>query len=67
MLKILLYLQDAGHVYSSDWFASLCDFNAQPLYEDCFLVLFNLLSFGLFQPDMSQEQSLELLELCITG
>lgn len=58
MSKTLLYLQNAGHVYSSDWFAFLSGFNAQPLYEDCFLVLFNQLYLGLFQTDMSKEQSL---------
>ncbi|XP_045058205.2 phospholipid-transporting ATPase IK isoform X3 [Desmodus rotundus] len=56
------------------WFAFYSGFTAQPLYEGWFLVLFNLLYtslpvlyIGLFEQDVSAEQSLELPELYSAG
>ncbi|XP_016065163.1 PREDICTED: phospholipid-transporting ATPase IK [Miniopterus natalensis] len=56
------------------WFAFYSGFTAQPLYEGWFLVLFNLLYttlpvlyIGLFEQDVSAEQSLELPQLYIAG
>ncbi|KAM7143495.1 phospholipid-transporting ATPase IK [Molossus nigricans] len=56
------------------WFAFYNGFTAQPLYGGWFLALFNLLYttlpvlyIGLFEQDVSDEQSLELPELYIAG
>ncbi|KAK1343127.1 hypothetical protein QTO34_015901 [Cnephaeus nilssonii] len=56
------------------WFAFYSGFTAQPLYEGWFLALFNLLYttlpvlyIGLFEQDVSDEQSLELPELYTAG
>ncbi|XP_014390505.1 PREDICTED: phospholipid-transporting ATPase IK [Myotis brandtii] len=56
------------------WFAFYSGFTSQPLYEGWFLALFNLLYttlpvlyIGLFEQDVSDEQSLELPELYIAG
>ncbi|XP_045432654.1 LOW QUALITY PROTEIN: phospholipid-transporting ATPase IK-like [Pipistrellus kuhlii] len=56
------------------WFAFYSGFTAQPLYEGWFMALFNLLYstlpvlyIGLFEQDVSDEQSLELPELYIAG
>ncbi|XP_046494285.1 phospholipid-transporting ATPase IK [Equus quagga] len=56
------------------WFAFYSGFTAQPLYEGWFLALFNLLYttlpvlyIGLFEQDVSAEQSLKLPELYIVG
>ncbi|XP_036914129.1 phospholipid-transporting ATPase IK-like [Sturnira hondurensis] len=56
------------------WFAFYSSFTAQPLYEGWFLALFNLLYttlpvlyIGLFEQDVSDEQSLELPQLYIAG
>ncbi|XP_012585388.1 PREDICTED: phospholipid-transporting ATPase IK [Condylura cristata] len=56
------------------WFAFYSGFTAQPLYEGWFLAFFNLLystlpvlSIGLFEQDVSAEQSLQLPELYIAG
>ncbi|KAI5177057.1 phospholipid-transporting ATPase IK isoform X1 [Manis pentadactyla] len=56
------------------WFAFYSGFTAQPLYEGWFLALFNLLYttlpvlyIGLFEQDVSAEQSLQLPELYIAG
>ncbi|XP_036138171.1 phospholipid-transporting ATPase IK-like [Molossus molossus] len=56
------------------WFALYNGFTAQPLYGGWFLALFNLLYttlpvlyIGLFEQDVSDEQSLELPELYIAG
>ncbi|KAM5308261.1 phospholipid-transporting ATPase IK-like [Glossophaga mutica] len=56
------------------WFAFYNGFTAQPLYEGWFLALFNLLYttlpvlyIGLFEQDVSDEQSLELPQLYIAG
>ncbi|XP_035888040.1 phospholipid-transporting ATPase IK isoform X3 [Phyllostomus discolor] len=56
------------------WFAFYSGFTAQPLYESWFLVLFNLLYtslpvlyIGLFEQDVSAEQSLELPQLYSAG
>uniref|UniRef100_A0A8D1CSJ8 Phospholipid-transporting ATPase n=1 Tax=Sus scrofa TaxID=9823 RepID=A0A8D1CSJ8_PIG len=56
------------------WFSFYSGFTAQPLYEGWFLALFNLLYttlpvlyIGLFEQDVSAEQSLELPELYIVG
>ncbi|XP_054574342.1 phospholipid-transporting ATPase IK [Eptesicus fuscus] len=56
------------------WFAFYSGFTAQPLYEGWFLVLFNLLYtslpvlyIGLFEQDVSAEQSLELPQLYTAG
>ncbi|XP_045687365.1 phospholipid-transporting ATPase IK-like [Phyllostomus hastatus] len=56
------------------WFAFYSGFTAQPLYEGWFLALFNLLYttlpvlyIGLFEQDVSDEQSLELPQLYIAG
>ncbi|XP_011928321.1 PREDICTED: phospholipid-transporting ATPase IK isoform X2 [Cercocebus atys] len=56
------------------WFACYNGFTAQPLYEGWFLALFNLLYstlpvlyIGLFEQDVSAEQSLEQPELYLAG
>ncbi|KAM5308870.1 phospholipid-transporting ATPase IK isoform 5-T5 [Glossophaga mutica] len=56
------------------WFAFYSGFTAQPLYEGWFLALFNLLYtslpvlyIGLFEQDVSAEQSLELPQLYSAG
>ncbi|XP_057564031.1 phospholipid-transporting ATPase IK isoform X2 [Hippopotamus amphibius kiboko] len=56
------------------WFSFYSGFTAQPLYEGWFLALFNLLYttlpvlyIGLFEQDVSAEQSLEQPELYIAG
>ncbi|XP_019512724.1 PREDICTED: phospholipid-transporting ATPase IK [Hipposideros armiger] len=56
------------------WFAFYSGFTAQPLYEGWFLAFYNLLYttlpvlyIGLFEQDVSAEQSLELPELYIAG
>ncbi|XP_053766427.1 phospholipid-transporting ATPase IK-like [Desmodus rotundus] len=56
------------------WFAFYSGFTAQPLYEGWFLALFNLLYttlpvlyIGLFEQDVSDEQSLELPQLYTAG
>uniref|UniRef100_A0A2K5K7K6 Phospholipid-transporting ATPase n=1 Tax=Colobus angolensis palliatus TaxID=336983 RepID=A0A2K5K7K6_COLAP len=56
------------------WFACYNGFTAQPLYEGWFLALFNLLYstlpvlyIGLFEQDVSAEQSLKQPELYLAG
>nr|XP_055102992.1 phospholipid-transporting ATPase IK-like isoform X1 [Symphalangus syndactylus] len=56
------------------WFACYNGFTGQPLYEGWFLALFNLLYstlpvlyIGLFEQDVSAEQSLEKPELYVAG
>eukprot|EP00074_Homo_sapiens_P071697 XP_011526011.1 phospholipid-transporting ATPase IK isoform X4 [Homo sapiens] len=56
------------------WFACYNGFTGQPLYEGWFLALFNLLYstlpvlyIGLFEQDVSAEQSLEKPELYVVG
>uniref|UniRef100_A0A671F2A2 Phospholipid-transporting ATPase n=1 Tax=Rhinolophus ferrumequinum TaxID=59479 RepID=A0A671F2A2_RHIFE len=56
------------------WYAFYSGFTAQPLYEGWFLALYNVLYstlpvlyIGLFEQDVSAEQSLELPELYVAG
>ncbi|XP_055409476.1 LOW QUALITY PROTEIN: phospholipid-transporting ATPase IK [Bubalus kerabau] len=72
-LRYFLYKTLAGMMVQI-WFAFYSGFTAQPLYEGWFLALFNLLYstlpvlyIGLFEQDVSAEQSLELPELYIAG
>ncbi|XP_059015277.1 phospholipid-transporting ATPase IK isoform X1 [Mustela lutreola] len=72
-LRYFIY-KTAASMMVQIWFSFYNGFSAQPLYEGWFLALFNLLYsalpilyIGLFEQDVSAEQSLELPELYIAG
>nr|KAF6400410.1 ATPase phospholipid transporting 8B3 [Rousettus aegyptiacus] len=76
MCKFLRYFiyKTVASMMVQIWFAFYNGFTAQPLYEGWFLALYNLLYttlpvlyIGLFEQDLSAEQSLELPELYVDG